>query len=300
MAKLITVFGATGSQGNPIVRALLTNGFKVRAVTRNPDSEKAKALKAAGAEVFKANLDDTASVEAAFQGAYGAFVVTDYWELFKSDPEAAYAGEIKQGKEAADAAIRAGVKHYVYSSVRSAKEFIGKACPHLDTKGEVEKYVIQSGLPYSVVHYPFYFENFIAFLPPQKQGDGFAITLPMEGPMYGMSVGDAGPILATIFSNPDEYLRKIVKMAGDKISLDEYVAIISRVTGKTVKYNQVPVEVFAKFPFPSADNIAVMFEFFASGKMPYDIELTRKINPKTQTFEQWAEQNKDELLKVLS
>ena len=122
----------------------------------------------------------------------------------------------------------------------------------------------------------------------------------MEGPMYGIDLASAGPILATIFSNPNKYLGKAVKIAGDKITLNEYAAIISRVTGKTVKYNQVSVEVFAKFPFPGAEHVATMFEYFATGLLENDVELTRKINPNTQTFEQWAEQNKDALLKVLS
>ena len=302
MAKVITVFGATGGQGGPIARALLTTkGFKVRAVTRNPDSEKAKALKEAGAEVVKANLDDISSVDAALQGAYGAFVVTNYWELIQKGPEAAYAAEIQQGKSLADAAVRAGLKHYVYSSLDPIKDKIGKACPHFDTKAEVEKYVVKCGVPYSIVRYPFYFDNFAGMMAPQKQEDGtFSITLPMDGPMHGLGLSNAGPILSTIFSNPEEYLGKAVKMAGDKITISEYAAIISRVTGKTVKYNQVPVEVFAKFPFPGADDTAVMFEYYSVGHPEYDVELTRKINPNTQTFGQWAEQNRVALLKVLS
>ena len=301
MAKVITVFGATGGQGNPIARALLKSGFKVRAVTRNPDSDKAKALKDAGAEVIKANLDDIASVDAAFQGAHGAFVVTNYWELLKDGPEAAYAAEVKQGKGVTDAAIRAGLKHFVYSSLDAVKDKIGKDCPHFDTKAEVEKYIIKSGVPYSIVRFPFYFNNFLGMIAPQKQDDGtFVLTLPMDGPMHGFNLEDGGPILATIFGNPAEYLGKAVKMAGDKISLDQYVAIISKVTEKTVKYKQVPVEVFAKFPFPGADDMAVMFEYYATGNPEYDVELTRKINPNTKTFQQWAEQNKDGLLKVLS
>ena len=96
MAKLVTVFGATGAQGNPIARALLASTFKVRAVTRNPASEKAQALKSLGAEVVKGDLNDTASVAAAVKGAYGVFYVTNYWELFGTEPSTAYDKEIKQ------------------------------------------------------------------------------------------------------------------------------------------------------------------------------------------------------------
>ena len=203
MAKVITVFGATGAQGGPIARALLTTeGFKVRAVTRNPDSEKAKALKEAGAEVVKADLGDISSVDAALHGAYGAFVVTNH----EFGSEAAYDLEVQQGKAAVTAALRAGVKHYVFSSLDPVKDKTGKSCPHMDSKAEVEKHLVTSGVPYSVVRYPFYFENFINN-PPKKQEDGtFNITLPMDGPMYGIGLASAGPILATIFSNPNKYI----------------------------------------------------------------------------------------------
>ena len=96
MAKLVTVFGATGAQGNPVARALLAGTFKVRAVTRNPASEKAQSLASLGAEVVKGDLNDAASVAAAVQGAYGVFYVTNYWELFGKDPSTAYDKEIMQ------------------------------------------------------------------------------------------------------------------------------------------------------------------------------------------------------------
>ena len=102
MAKQVTVFGATWCQGGPITRLLLQNSFKVRAVTRNPDSEKAKALKEAGAEVVAGNLDDIASVKAAVSGVYGVFCVTNFWELFGRDPATAYDREIAHGKVVTD------------------------------------------------------------------------------------------------------------------------------------------------------------------------------------------------------
>ena len=161
---------------------------------------------------MKANLEDISTADAALQGTYGVFVVTNSWELIQKGPEAAYP---------------AGLKHYVYSSLDPVKDKIGKACPHFDTKAEVEKYVVKCGVPYSIVRYPFYVDNFASTMAPQKQEDGtFSITLPMDGPMHGLGLSDAGPILSTIFSNPEEYLGKAVKMAGDCISISEYVAII--------------------------------------------------------------------------
>ena len=300
MAKLITVFGATGSQGNSIVNALLQGGFKVRAVTRNPDSEKAKVLKAAGADAVKGDLNDAASIAAAVQGVYGVFLVTDFWGLFRQNQETAFDIEIAQGKTVADACKAAGVQHVVYSGLDPVKDLIGIDCPHFDSKATVEKYLDEIGVPNTSVRYPFYFDNFLV-VPPQKQEDGsFVMTWPMDGPMYAISVADGGPFVAACFKNPEKSLGKKVGIAGDKLTFHEYAAIISKVSGKTVKYNQVSPEDFSKFPFPEADDYAAMFQFFGSGKMERDVTLTQRLNPKTQDFEQYAAANKEKFEKLLN
>ena len=295
MARLITVFGATGAQGSPIVHSLLAGGFKVRAVTRNPDSEKAKALNAAGAEVVKGDLENIPSVEAAVKGAYGVFYVTNFWELFGRNQETAYDKEIEQGKAVANVCKQAGVKHVVYSALDAVKEKIGTLCPHYDSKAVVDKYLDEIGVPKTSVRYPFYFDNFIT-LSPKKQDDGsYVHTSCMDGPMDAISVADGGPIVAAVFSKPEEFIGKVVSISGDKLTLHEYMAIIGKVTGKTIRYQQVAVEVYAKFPFPGADDLAIMFDFFARGPPTYDLAITRKINSKTLRFEEWAEKNKEKL-----
>ena len=103
-------------------------------------------------------------------------------------------------------------------------------------------------------------------------------------------------MVVTVFNNADKYIGKKLNLGGDKKTLHEYSAIISEVTGKTLKYNQVPGEVFSKFPFPGAEDIVVMFEFIATDKYAPDQELTRTLNPSTAYFKQWAEKNKDKLL----
>ncbi|MDQ3207403.1 MAG: NmrA family NAD(P)-binding protein, partial [Gemmatimonadota bacterium] len=80
--KIIAVVGATGAQGGGLVRAILADksgSFTARAITRDPVSEKAKALRTAGAEVVGADLDQPATLEKAFAGAYGAFLLTNFW-----------------------------------------------------------------------------------------------------------------------------------------------------------------------------------------------------------------------------
>ena len=131
-ARLITVYGATGQQGGPIASALLASGFAVRAVTRNPDSEKAVALKKAGAEVVKGDLDDRSTIDAAVAGAYGVFLVTDYFDHYPflhrvHDDKVAEEEEVAQGKAVADASARAGVKP-------EAKHIVHHRVPHYDGK----------------------------------------------------------------------------------------------------------------------------------------------------------------------
>ena len=296
-AKLISVFGATGQQGGAVARALLgKGGFVVRAITRNPDSEKALALKKSGAEIVKGDLEDKSTLDAAVAGSYGVFLVTNYWDLLArlKNADLAQAEEIAQGKAVADACLRAGVKHVVFSGLQEAKDAIGHLVPHFDTKALVERYLDEIGLPNTCVRYAAYYDNFTSNMKANPQPDGtLAITLPMDGPMYGVSVEDGGAVVASVFSLPDEFIGRKFGIAGDRKTLEEYIAVINKVTGKNIQYNKVPVEVFASFPFPGADDIAYMFQFYMKGNPYYDETLTRRLNPNALRFEEWAESNKD-------
>ena len=296
-ARLITVYGATGHQGGPVACALLASGFAVRAVTRNPDSEKALALKKAGAEVVKGDLEDRPTIDAAVAGAYGVFLVTDYFTILHRvhDDKVAEAEEVAQGKAVADASVRAGVKHFVYSGLPQAKDIVHHRIPYLDGKAVVERYLDEVGLPNTSVRFSSYHENFTSFFKAQLQADGtYSITLPMDGPLHSISVEDGGPVVAAVFKNPDEFIGQKIGISGDYKTVGEYAAVISKVTGKTIKYNQVPVEVFATFPFPGTDEYAYLFDFFK--KAPYqDLALTKRLNPNVLSVEEWAERNKDKL-----
>ena len=297
MSKLITVFGATGKQGGAVARALLSKGYKVRAVTRNTEGASAKALQELGAElVHVKDMEDVAHLEVAIKGAYGVFLVTNYWGLLAENPKTAYDRELAQGKAVGDVCKKLDVKHVVFSGVELVKDIIGKDCPHFDSKGGVENYLDEIGVPNTSTRYSFYYENFISF-PPQKNDDGtFTMTWPMKGAMDTVCVADGGPAVAAIFDNPGEYIGKKVGLSGDKMTMSEYAAIVTKVTGKTLKYNEVPYDVFAKFPFPGADALAVMFEYYDVGNPDRSIEATKKLNPAALSFQQWAEQNKDKLL----
>jgi uncharacterized protein YbjT (DUF2867 family) len=134
--KIIAVTGATGAQGGGLARAILADpegGFAVRALTRDPGSEKARALAASGAEVVQADLDDAGSVRAAFTGAYGAFCVTNFWEHFSAEKEVA------QARSMAEAAKAAGVKHVVWSTLEDTRRFMDLDDDRMPTlPGEVQ------------------------------------------------------------------------------------------------------------------------------------------------------------------
>ena len=234
-ARIVTVFGATGAQGGGVARALLERGgsWKVRGVTRNPESEKAKALTALGAEMVKASLDDKESIKRAVAGSYAAFVVTNYWEIMDA------ARETKQGKDAADACKEVGVKHYIYSGLENVKRIAGIDVPHFDAKGEVEDYLPSVGLPYTIIRFPAYYD----FWPKsgQKQDDGtYALTMCMgKDPLHGLAVSDAGPAVASILENREEYIGKTIGLSGDCRPVSEYTDVLTKNTNKTYKYVEV-------------------------------------------------------------
>ena len=293
--KLITVFLATGKQGKSVAQALLASGYKVRALTRNPDGDGAQTLLREGCEVMKVDVDDKASLEKAIAGSYGVFAVSCYWAMFRENRETASEREVTQGKNIGDICKKEGVKHLVYSGMEHVMEIHGKSCPHYDGKAIVEKYLDEIKVPNTSIRLSFYYENFILSRPPKNEDGSYTMTWPMNGAMDTMTPTDLGPVVVNILNNPDKYIGKKIGLCGDRMTMAEYAAIISEVTGKKLIYNQVPMDVFAK-SFPGAEDLAIMFEFYETGKCNRDAAFTRTLNPNTTTFRQWAEKNKDQLL----
>src|ERR671914_468939 len=170
--KIIAVVGATGAQGGGLVRAILADRsgtFAARAITRNPDSDKAQALRNAGAEVVQGDTDDQASIERAFEGAYGAFCVTNFWEHFSPERELA------QARNMAQAAKNAGIQHAIWSTLEDTRKWVplesdqlptlhGKyKVPHFDAKGEADQFFRDLGVPTTFLLTAFYWENLIYF-----------------------------------------------------------------------------------------------------------------------------------------
>ncbi|NXN69813.1 NMRL1 protein, partial [Himantopus himantopus] len=290
-AGALNTSAPAGAQGGSVARALLEDGtFEVRAVTRSPTKKEAEELKQRGAEIVKADLDDEPSLELALAGAYGAFVVTNFWEHSNKEKE------IVQGKRLADLSKRLGLRHVVYSGLENVKQLTGGQLEvlHFDGKGEVEEYFQKIDVPITSIRLPFYFENFLSIFKPQKvsQGDTFVLALPMgDTPMDGMAVEDIGPVVVCLLKSPEEYVGRVIGLSTGKLTTAEYAAVLSQQTGKTVKASKISPEEYEKRGSPGAKEMAAMFRFYAL-KPDRNVDLTMKLNPEARTFPQWVADNK--------
>src|SRR5215210_6848784 len=180
--RLIVVTGATGKQGGAVARSLLDRGFRIRALTRNPQKPEAQALADRGAEVVQGDMEDRSSMERALEGAYGVFSVQNFWET-------GYDGEVQQGKTVADTAKAAGVEHLVYSSVGSAHRQTG--IPHFESKWEIEEHVREIGLPYTILRPVFIMQNW-EMMREHVLGGTLAQPLDPDKPFQQVAVEDVG------------------------------------------------------------------------------------------------------------
>ncbi len=290
--NIILVTGATGAQGGSVTRHLIAGRkFAVRCLTRNSNSEKAKALNDAGADVVNGDLEDIESLKAAMDGCYGVFGVTNFWEHFGK--------EYQQGKNLIDAVAASNVEHFIFSTLPNAKKISNGEfnVPHFDIKAQLEEYTRGLGLRATFVHVAFYFENFLSYFLPQKQEDGtFAFGFPQgDTPLAGLAIEDLGGVVTAIFDRPAEFRDKIVGVVGDDLPPKIYAEIMTRVLGKTVVYNHIPRDVYASFGFPGAEELANMFEFnrVHIPNRKADLVESRSLYSKIQTFESWLRANKN-------
>ncbi|MEA2706208.1 MAG: hypothetical protein QOH22_996 [Gemmatimonadaceae bacterium] len=309
--KIIAVIGATGAQGGGLVRAILNdkNGsFTARAITRNANSDKAKALADAGAEVVTADLDDVKSLKQAFEGAHGVFCVTNFWEHFKPEKE------LSQARNMAQAAKDAHVKHVIWSTLEDTRESIplsddrmptlmGKyKVPHFDAKGEANAIFTQLGVPTTFLVTSFYWENFIYFgMGPKKGADGkLAITLPLGNKkLASIASEDIGKTAYAIFEDGDEMIGKTVGIAGGHLTGEQMAKSLSKALGQPVTYNAVSPAAYRAFGFPGAEDLGNMFQYNTEFEQDCcdarNISETKSLNPELQTFDRWLGENKSRI-----
>jgi uncharacterized protein YbjT (DUF2867 family) len=309
--KIIAVVGATGAQGGGLVQAILEdrNGpFAARAITRKVDGDKAKALAAAGATVVAGDADDEKSLEGAFRGAYGAFLVTNFWEHMSPERE------LQQATNMARAAKAAGVQHVIWSTLEDTRRWVplhddrmptlqGKyKVPHFDAKGEADEVFRKLGVPTTFLLTSFYWDNLVYFgMGPKKGPDGtLTFVLPMgDRKLPAIAASDIGPAAYAIFKAGKEYIGKTVGIAGEHLTGAEMAAAMSEALGQPVAHHSVPWDVYRGFGFPGADDLGNMFhvnhDFAKEFAAPRDTAFSRVLHPAMQSFKQWLAKHKHKI-----
>jgi uncharacterized protein YbjT (DUF2867 family) len=305
--KIVAVVGARGAQGGGLVRAIAADKggpFKARALTRDIRSDRAKELRAAGAEVVAADVDDEASLAKAFAGADAAFCVTFYWAHMSPDKEMAEAAAM------ARAAKKAGVRHVIWSTLEDTRKFVplsdnrmptlmGKyKVPHFDAKGESDHFFSDLGVPTTFLLTVAYWDNFIHFGwgPKQDASGKLALTMPLgDKKLAGIAAEDIGKCAYGVFKRGPEYVGKRVAIAGGHLSGAEMAAGLTRALGRPVVYNAIEPAVYRSFGFPGADDLANMFQFDRDFSdeicRAHSIEASRALNPELQSFDAWLKKN---------
>ncbi len=309
--KVIAIIGATGAQGGGLAHAIAAdpNGpFAARAITRNPNSDKAAALKALGVEVVAGDADNADSLVAAFAGAYGAFCVTNFWEHFSVNREGAQASAM------ARATGKAGVQHVVWSTLEDTRKSLPPTdtrmpklqgsyfVPHFDSKGQVDHVFAKEAGPTSYLYAAFYWENFIHFgMGPRVGEDGkLVLALPLGGvKLPGISAGDIGRCAYGIFKKGPSAVGQKFGIAGGVLSGAEMAAKMGKAIGRDIAFVNVPFDVYRGLGFPGAEDLGNMFQFqailgdaFMKSRSP---EVARELNPALLSFDAWLAANKDKI-----
>jgi uncharacterized protein YbjT (DUF2867 family) len=306
--KTIAVIGATGAQGGGLARAILAepNGaYGLRALTRNPSSQKAQDLATASAEVIAADLTDQQSVRSAFRGAYGAYVVTNFWESMS--PQA----ELQQARVAARAAADARLRHVIWSTLEDTRHHLpisdprlptlqeSYTVPHFDAKAEANAFFAEFGVPTTYLQTTFYWEAFLLGFGPKRDDDGkLVLTLPMGGSkLAGIASEDIGKTALGIFKRGEEFIGRTVSIAGEHLTGAELAQAFSEVIGEPVTYRAVSHDDFRALGMPAGDEIGNMFQYYTEAADDFtgarDLDLVRRLNPELQDFRTWLRAHKD-------
>lgn len=273
---LILVTGATGTQGGAVARELLLRGYEVRALTRDPSSGEAQALASLGASTVQGDFNDAASLAAALEGVDGVFGVTVWWDGFDA--------EIEQGKRLIDEASKAGVAHFVLTSVASADENTG--IPHFDSKWAIEQYLHQSDLNWSVVRPVEFMNNWYWRLDEFGAGQMADPRKPESGHQW-IAASDIGFFVAEAFDHPDEWVGQTVEIAGDGMTVGELASALSDAYGHEVSHIQVSWE---DFEARAGEEIALMYRWFEDVGYSADIASLRERYPDLVTVPEFLQE----------
>jgi uncharacterized protein YbjT (DUF2867 family) len=275
---VILVTGATGRQGGAVVRHLLQQGLSVRALTRNPETAKAKSLCEAGVELARGDMDDSESLKRAMLGARGVYSVQDFWTVGAQR-------EVQQGKNVADAAAATGVEHFVFSSAGGAER--SSRIDHFESKGVIERYIRKLGLPATIIRPVAFMENY--YIPAVEKGllRGRLVD-PVKGdkPYQTIAADDIGKFVALAFASPDEFLGVELEIAGSELTNRQAAEVFARVLGRPVKFWRMPMPIVR---VALGKEFFQMFRWFNEGGFEADVVGLRGRYPElgVRTLEQW-------------
>ncbi|MEU9078606.1 NmrA/HSCARG family protein [Kitasatospora sp. NPDC004745] len=278
--ETILVLGGTGRQGGAVARELLRRGRTVHALVRDPEKAQARALAEAGAVLVRGDLDDGESLFEAMRGVHGVFSV----QTFRG-PGGCEA-EVRQGRAVADAAVRAGVRHFVYSSVGGADR--DTRVPHFESKLEVEQYLRTLDLPTTVLR-PVMFHDILLDIAPRPVAGELvlAMWLDPETPVQLIATSDIGAFAADAFDDPQAWLGRVVEIAGEELTGPQMAAAFQAVSGVPTRFQQLPIE-----PLRAArEDLANMFDWFERDGYRADLPELRRIRPDLVSLETWLGDN---------
>lgn len=282
--QVIAVCGATGRQGGAVARSLLEAGWKVRALTRRPDSPKATALAGLGAEVVRADMEDVESLLRAFDGAYGVFSV-------QNGLVSGFDRELVQGRNVADTASRVGVAHFVYGSAGTGER--GTGISSWEVKLEVEDHIVALGLPFTSLRPEAFMELMTdkGYYPavgtwriwPRISGEDRGIAW--------LAVEDVGVIAASVFARPESYLGKSLVLVADVKNLAECREMYREVMGKPPNTFPLPIWLFDRF---TRGDVTDIWRWVKTGEFVVDTAPTRAIHPAALTVSEWMLRQRDQ------
>lgn len=280
-AKTIFVTGATGNQGGAVARSLINNGFKVKALTRNPSSHPAQNLGKLHAEIVQGDLNNTDSFRNHIKDADGIFTVLTY--------ENGTDKEIRQGMDLANLAKEYAVKHFLYSSVIGADSNTG--IPHWESKFKIENYIKQIDLPYTIIRPSSLFENFLIPQVKSRIVKGkLASPVNKNVVQQFISSKDIGEISSAIFISRHKYLGKTITVAEEEMDMQKVSDIFSEVLGKEIKYQKLPMLITR---LVMGKDLYKMFKWVNENDAVFlkDLDAFKKEYPNMTTLRQWIKLN---------
>jgi uncharacterized protein YbjT (DUF2867 family) len=275
--RTILVSGATGKQGGGVLRAVRPRGYPVRAITRDATKPNALALAGPGTEVFACDMENLDSLRSAMDGVYGVFSVQQFWETGTE-------GEIRQGRNLADAAQRNDISHFVYSSVGGADR--APDVEHFASKYQVEQHVQSLGMPFTVLRPAFFMENWLGMKDMLQQGTLMQPLSP-DTRLQMIASDDIGEFAALAFDHPATWQSRTEEIAGDELSMTELAQAFSRALGRDVHYQQISWDQFEQ---QAGHEMAAMYKWFEREGYRADIPGLRGELPGLRSFEAWSRQ----------